>query len=209
MNMNAQQHINAAVDLLHHQAHQQAGKYANELCKLKCAPDLLALGIYPNWKEFTESMGMYGAVREVLGADIFGTPGITLVAACDGSSPRTGAMFAFRSRFACYSIDPALKVPERWQKIQRLNMLATEIEAVDLGLVEHVIIAAVHPHATVEAMVRGTCRNAKRVDVFTMPCCSEQTIRHRPEPDHTITDYGIASPKREIRVWLDVKLDQL
>src|SRR5579872_7431860 len=45
-------------------------RYLNEFTKLKCAPDLLAWGLFPNAKEITESLGAYNAIRKHIRWDL-------------------------------------------------------------------------------------------------------------------------------------------
>jgi len=86
-------------------------RYINEFVKLKCAPDLLAWGVFPNAKEITESMAMYHAVKNYVPFDLHDEE-INLVVVGDGKSPRTAALFAVMTKWTCYSVDP--KMDEKW-----------------------------------------------------------------------------------------------
>jgi hypothetical protein len=55
----------------HHQSRYvpqtpQFSRYITELTQLRCAPDVLASGYFPNAKEITESMSAYEVVRRHL-----------------------------------------------------------------------------------------------------------------------------------------------
>ena len=53
-------------------------RYLDLLFRLKCAPDLLALGLFPNAKEWTESCAMHAATRAALGPEAAGDGSVLL-----------------------------------------------------------------------------------------------------------------------------------
>jgi len=179
-------------------------RYLNEFCGLKCAPDLLALKLFPNAKEISESFAAYNAVRKHLAKQKKGVAlnesGITVVAVGDGCTPRTAATFAFRSAWNCISVDPALKESKKYNKISRLHLIPKLIEDVKIENDGHVIIVAVHSHAPLEAALAAV--SAKRVSVVAIPCCKKQSLHVKP--DHVYLDWGIWSPERMVMVWENV-----
>lgn len=203
-------HLRLAEEMLQHQAHIRAAKYGDEFFRLGCAPDLLALGVFPNFKEVTESFGMFAAVRKALGWAVLADPTVALVAVGDGRQPRTAATFAFRSRWDCYSVDPAAQPSVRFtplhktRPVNRLHVAACRVEEWTLPAgYSRAVIAAVHSHARLPEAVKA-CAFAPRLDVFAIPCCVGQEL-DRP-PDFERDDPCIASPKRTVRAWLDYRV---
>lgn len=192
-------------------------RYVDEFLGLKCAVDLLALDVYPNGKEITESAAAYHAATRKLGHRPE-SQGVTLVAVGDGSTPRTAALFSFRTRWTCWSVDPQLKWeacapsnepngsrgdgPVKKRHLRRLGIAPVTIEAFDAPLSGHVVLAAVHSHASLPvALAKVTQLGASSVDVIANPCCVEQTLGW--EPDIAYQDWNIWSPQREVRIWRD------
>jgi hypothetical protein len=178
-------------------------RHINEFVKLKCAPDLLGLGLFPNAKEITESMAAYRAVFWGLLRDKakeLGDPTVAVVAVGDGCVPRTAALFAFRSNWQCFSVDPAMKRTD-WN-IKRLQVFDCKIEEFNLNCscFSAVILVLVHSHATVRASldrITGTVRH-----VVAIPCCVPHELPGKPYTGYE--DYGIWSPKRTVKIWRNV-----
>lgn len=169
-------------------------RYIDEFIRLRCATDLLHWRLYPNAKEITESMAAYEAVRRYFWKRGYNPRDSTirLIAVGDGSTPRTAALFAVRTNWECYSIDPALNDKD-WSAIRRLHICRSRIE--DHTFQGPTIVVAVHSHASLEAVQRvcGKC------PIVAIPCCVPQTIE--VEPDIQYEDMGILSPERSVRVW--------
>jgi hypothetical protein len=70
----------------------------DELVRLGCAPELLSMKLFPDSKEITESMAMFNAVRQLEGFEQEGEEVDGIVCVGDGMSPRTAALFAFRTK---------------------------------------------------------------------------------------------------------------
>lgn len=187
--------------------------YLNEFVNLKCAPDLLALGLYPNAKEITESMAVYRAVVRHLPVKL-NDPNTKVFVLGDGSTPRTAALFAFRSAWTAYSIDPALKhwkVPNGAIRPRRLRTLPQKAE--DTTLLYNTfnppyswVVVAPHSHANLQGFL-DKIQHIKRynpIHVVTMPCCVDQAVAGRPFPDIKYDDWGIFSPQRAIMVWRNI-----
>ena len=175
-------------------------KHIEEFFKLKCAGDMLNLGLFPNAKEVTESMGAYHAVRWLLAPKLglrFDDPAIAMVCVGDGHTPRTAAMFAFRSAWMCYSVDPLLR-KELWD-VCRLQCYARKIEdsIMHFPLYDRVIIVCVHSHASLGSCLKHII--APKRSVVAMECCIPLDIPGAPYVG--FTDQDVWSPKNTIKIW--------
>jgi len=132
-------------------------RYINELWDCRCLPDLHTRNLFPNAKELTESCAAYNAVRNKARLFAFSDPTVTLIAAGDGCTPRTAAMFAFRSAWVCFSIDPNLR-KTHWPNIDRLHCLSQRVEDCDPQHYPKLVIVAVHSHAPLDI----SCQNIHR-----------------------------------------------
>lgn len=176
-------------------------KHINEFMLLKCAPDLLLGGYFPNVKEITESMAAYDAVRNY-GWDKgfrWDDPNIQCFVIGDGRTPRTGALFAYRTKWQVFSIDPQLKTVYSPPFPQRLYVVPRKIE--DWACMwegDTAVIIAVHSHAPLAIALEKI--KARHTLIVAIPCCCGQTIGR--EPDKEYIDKGILSPKRTVKIWI-------
>jgi len=170
-------------------------RYINEIFGCACFPDLLERKLFPNAKELTESQAVFNFVRNYLIRFDLKDPGISVVSVGDGSTPRTAALFAFRTAWAAYSIDPRLRAEKSW-RTDRLNLIKSVVEEVNLSF-ERVVIVAVHSHAHLKAVVEQIQGEDRALVV--MPCCVPQTLP--TEPDYDFVDPGVWSPKNRILAW--------
>lgn len=172
-------------------------RYVSELFLLRCGPDLLALNVFPNLKEVTESFGAFNAVRNHLKDWDLGDRSITCVAVGDGATPRTATTFAFRSRWECRSVDPIMD--KSWLaegRIERLRCEALRIEDY-MVVADRVLVVAVHSHARLPVTLKSIV--AERIAVVAIPCCVELELPAPPDVEYQ--DFGILSPERTVRVW--------
>ena len=175
-------------------------RYLDEMFRLKCMADLLAWGVYPNAKEFTESAAAYEAVKREWGPESFGEDVVVLCVG-DGSTPRTAALFACRTKWLSVSVDPQLSWSPLESKISRLLCLRHKVEALNTDeCLSHVcgrelVVVAVHSHANLENVARFRPKL-----VVAIPCCVPQTYQGRP-PDREYDDWGIHSPCRTVKIW--------
>lgn len=190
-------------------------RYLNDLVRSPCGADLLALGLFPNQKEVTESFAAYHAVRTHLRDFALSDPTVTLVAVGDGHTPRTAATFALRSAWRCISVDPNLKETGRhgvrgrptsrhWRTVDRLTVHAKRIEDVSIHCDGPAVIVAVHSHAQLPGAVAAV--RAPRVAVVAIPCCVRQELRGQA-PDIDYRDGGILSPENRVLVWRDARAE--
>lgn len=173
-------------------------RYINELWQCKCLPDLHLLNLFPNAKELTESCAAYSALRHKARVFEFSDPEVTLIAVADGCTPRTAALFAFRTAWDCISIDPRLRRTD-WPTIRRLTCWNRKVEDCEPVHFRKLAIVAVHSHAPLDVVCEKLTGD-ERV-VVAMPCCVKQE-RERP-PDFEYVDKGVWSPKNKIKIWKD------
>lgn len=180
-------------------------KYADELLQCHCAVDLLGLELFPNFKEITESFAAYNAVRKHLWTPCRLFPSdesITLISVGDGGTPRTGATFAFRTRWQCLSVDPVLNEAKFANKINRLQLIQDRLENVaKLGPYGRAVVVAVHAHVGLDVIVNSIA--AERLALVAIPCCTPQTLDQPPDEEYD--DWGIWSPQRCVKVWRQVE----
>ena len=172
-------------------------RYLDEFVKLKCAPDLLASGVFPNAKEITESLTCYNAARQHLRKDFpLNDKDVTCVVVGDGNTPRTGAIFAMRTAWQVISIDPRLKL-DKGYNIKRLMMFPHKIEEyITYGVATPIVIVACHSHANWEQMLKPFKRVTK-LAIIALPCC----VPTGDNPDVEYADWGCWSPCRTVKVW--------
>jgi hypothetical protein len=176
-------------------------RHINEFFKLSCASDLIEKKLFPNAKEVTESMAAYEAVRKHVyhKEDFrFDDPGITLVAVGDGHTPRTGALFAFRTAWKCYSVDPVLRM--RDYKIDRLKLINKKIEDIQPIVGDKMVVVAVHSHADLREVEKKVISTTGNRSFISIPCCVKQELDYIK--DYEYTDRGIWSSKNIVKVWL-------
>ncbi len=171
-------------------------RYMDEFLKCSCSPKLLSLKLFPNAKEITESFAAYEAVRSRCDFR-FDDPDVTCVCVGDGHTPRTGAVFAYRSKWMVYSVDPNMRVKE--YGVDRLFLRKKRIEDIDFFTHEKVVIVAVHSHASLESAIISVGK-PKHLFVVAIPCCFDQFVTGVPCDDE-YEDEGIWSPHRTVLVW--------
>ncbi len=172
---------------------------------------MLALKLFPNAKEITESFGAYAAVRRHLHLD-FSDPSISVLCVGDGHAPRTAATFAMRSCWMCFSVDPNMR-PRGWErKIERLHAYRDAVKGFGNGWnppEEHYrkysrcIMVGVHSHASLISSISAARRLSKNVSVVSIPCC----VKHDYDAmwHERYDDAEIMSPHRNVYVWRDIQ----
>ena len=178
-------------------------RYLDEFLRLRCAPDLLAWGLFPNSKEITESLAAYEAVRQYLWPSwLPDDPRIEVFCVGDGATPRTAATFALRSKWQVHSVDPRLRRESEQLPIDRLWVNRCKVE--DLVVANRParsIIVAVHSHADLHRAYMA-CRGAEETAVIAMKCCVPQNLG--VPPDEIYEDFGVWSPHRTVQVWRSI-----
>jgi hypothetical protein len=183
-------------------------KYIEEFVRLNCAPELLEHNLFPNAKEITETLSCYDAVRQHIWNETSPSdPNILFYCVGDGHVPRTGAMFAMRTRWTCISIDPELRFGNKsysaYPKINRLYTYKDRVEAIEEPFTDLsnriVVIGLVHSHADIEK----TYDQLKGRDTYivSIPCCVKQNTIHGKLPDIEYVDEAIWSTKNTVKIW--------
>ena len=172
--------------------------YMDRFFSLKCAADLMALDLFPNAKEVTESFAAYRATKYL--PVKLDDKAVTVVCVGDGTKPRTAATFAFRSGWQCYSVDPVLKPKGRYRTIQRLTVAAARVEDFPLHCDGPVVICLVHSHASLEACMDNITGSSRHI--VTIPCCVNHELRITP--DQHYVDDNIWSPMNTVKVWTNI-----
>ena len=172
-------------------------KYIDLICGCSCFADLLALRMFPNAKEITESMAAYEALFHKVPVFDMGDRDVTLAVVGDGHTPRTAALFAFRSRWDCHSIDPVLR--KTYPSVARLTCHKSLIQDFPEMEVSKLVLVAVHSHAPL-GVAYQKFKARDRITV-AIPCCVKQEIGR--VPDFEYRDEHIWSPHNLVKVWRD------
>jgi hypothetical protein len=171
-------------------------KYINELMGCSCFPDLISLKIFPDGKEITESASIHYLLRNKYPVFDLSDKDVTFISVGDGCTPRTASMFAFRSAWNCFSIDPNM----RWKgNVKRLNLIKARAEEIVPTHFKKLVIANVHSHANLNKVCQNFTGD-ERV-VIAIPCCVSQERERLP--DFEYEDESIWSTKNKIKVWHD------
>ena len=170
----------------------------DEFIGLKCATDLLRL--YPNAKEITESMAVFGAIKRFKSEypSILGDSDVVCLCPGDGVHPRTAALAAYRTRWTCYSIDPLAK-----ETFQAARLWYRKAKAEDLPVADYhdkrIVILSTHSHAKLDDILR-TIGSYKTLYVIALQCCVPMEIKGH-SPFKVYRDCGVFSPENEIKLW--------
>lgn len=192
--------INAVLTAYNHGQY----RYLNDFVKLNLSgSDMLHLGLFPDAKEITESYGALNAVLSKMKLDR-NDSNITLVCVGDGTTPRTAALFAFRTKWSCISVDPLLnktKIPSWEQEIKRLTCIPTRIEEVNLKFGNPVVIAVVHGHAPMASILEHVKSPIR--SMVAIECC---VAYNHPniDPKPVYRDAGVWSPKNLVKIWRNI-----
>lgn len=179
----------------------RGNKYLSELIRFRCGPDMLLQRLFPNSKEVTESFAAFHAAMKIPGLDAHDAQ-VNVVVVGDGGTPRTAATFAYRTQWACVSVDPQLNTRKDWDAaINRLVVFPVRIEETSFDLRNRTLVVAVHSHANLAVAVSRI--KAPRLDVIAIPCCVEQKLAC--EPTWELVDSHIMSPHNRILVWEDYR----
>lgn len=175
-------------------------RYFDEFFRLKCAPDILLSGSFPNAKEITESMAAYNAARRYLTTRGFqlNDPKVRCFVIGDGHSPRTGILFALRTKWTIISVDPSLRMKSF--DIDRLYQIKSKIEDADLRSFngEKSLIVQVHSHAKAKTIL-DKIKTPIRAFI-DIPCCVPESSPN-DNPRWEYIDHGIHSPKNKVKIW--------
>ncbi len=174
----------------------------------------LALKLFPNPKEQSESV----AALLTAESHISQLANATVVVVADGTTPRTGYLFAQKARNV-FSIDPLMRL--EWTMKGQLpnnlfafqstieSFIQTNTTCLPAEIINVLVVVAVHSHAGFENYLNDLLRIVPNVKVYiiAIPCCVSQDI---PEAQllkqglkqlADFYDYGIGSPCRRVLLW--------
>lgn len=184
-------------------------RYLAEITRLKCMGQLLELKMFPNIKEITESQGAFYAAQKYLPYKLSNSD-VNVVVVGDGTTPRTGALFALRSAWNVISIDPQMKL--NWNegplKIRRLTLIKENVEDYYQDFGDNpLIIIHVHSHASLKSSLKSL--RSVNTSIIAIPCCVKQVIiknewnnnKYEVSPDKVYRDNAILSQKNEVKIW--------
>ena len=182
-----------------------SSRYMTEFLQLHCATELVESRVFPDAKEMTESFSAFNARRTQLSADFSADdPNITLVSVGDGHTPRTAALFAFRTRWNCVAVDPEMgfaKDSKASYDIDRLQHHCAKIEEMRIKT-KRCIIVMVHAHVSLATTLRSIQAEDGTAACIALPCCNYYSAIDAPNravPEYE--DMSVISPHRTVRVW--------
>lgn len=187
----------------------RSATFFDELLQLKCCPDLIRFFQRGAAKEITESFGAFQATADWLGWDTLEDPSTTVLVPGDGKLPRTAALFAFRTKWRCFSVDPEIGWPDFADPVDRLETIAKPIEEIR-GQIPcepegTAVVVAVHAHLRLFDALWAFKPTWKRMVVVAMPCCKVLKVRAADgtdrEPDFRKRYRTIWSQKNEVLLW--------
>lgn len=169
--------------------------------KKKCMIDILISGVFPNMKEFSESLAFYNALN-ILQTDTSKDTKCFVIG--DGNTPRTATLIAFMTKFNVFSIDPILSKPPKIP-VDRLTCIKDRAENFVHGNTspkDEAIIMLPHSHITGKCLEKFiNTNNIQNCIIIDMPCCVERGKIFNTFPTKVYTDYSVASPRREMYVY--------
>ena len=162
---------------------------------------------------------------EVLGAQ---DKSVTVLVVGDGCTPRTAAMFAFRTSWRCVSIDPMLRCEEEkpYTKVRRLELVQAKVQQTKVIIKSSdtpgkVVVVAWHAHVSLgaalkciawedgESLATLDSEFRERVGVVCCSCCNwaaqQSGLPDGSPPDEEYEDGGVSSLMRTVRVWRVLK----
>lgn len=195
-------------------------RYIDEFLSLKCGAHLHRLGYFPNSKEVTESMAMYNAYRTYFFKQIkHDDENVLCIIVGDGKYPRTGAMFAMRTKWTIVSIDPC-SAYDYHDGITRLSIIKEKLEKIPkdelLKIRDYkskIVIIYPHSHAKLEdaeflvKYVGGMLPNKEYLTIV-MPCCFKQDTFLNQLPNFEYKDDAVNSEKNLIKIFTNIERDE-
>lgn len=192
-------------------------RYLDEFISLRCSLDLLGLKLFPNAKEITESMAAFNAVRRNISykAQInYDGSNISLFDIGCGQMPRTAALFAMRTKWKCYAIDPKLLTyTDAIPFFPINNLYHGQCKFEEMLFPEEsrnniFIFTLVHAHIDLEEIIKFIHKyRPPYAYIINIPCC-EFSHDEIIKKNHSLLpliaeyeDFGIHSPMRHIYVY--------
>ncbi|CAF1052675.1 unnamed protein product [Rotaria sordida] len=175
-------------------------EYLDEFLQLRCAPELITMGLFPNSKEITESFAIWSALRQFIfprmeqklpTSESIDNRQNAIIVVGDGMTPRTAALCAYLTKglWQCYSIDPMLQYDTyadmisinrrsittvnhctEWKSIKGLRMARAKIQTVSVQC-RKAIVVMMHAHVTLEDAIAAIDASEGIIGIITCPCC--------------------------------------
>ncbi len=175
-------------------------KYVDMFLGMKCAPDVLMSGVLPSGnacKEISESMAAIQAAKRFPGLDCFADPSWLCLVVGDGHTPKTGALFAFHSRWSVISVDPKLRQDK--YGVARLWCVQKKVEDLTPSFYEKVLIVGVHSHALIKHSWNAI--RAHQKFFINIPCCMHDKCEDDMVLIDEYRDDNILSPHNLIQIY--------
>lgn len=177
-------------------------KYIARFMAWNSAPDMLEMKLFPNIKEVAESMSMFYCVESLLMnwdeyiRDNRRNQNINVVVVGDGHRPRTGALFAYSTKWNVVSIDPEMKSVD--YPIQRLKCYDCKVEDVpDIDFGDEPLII-IYPHSHAPVQVGWDKFQSTRKWLIKMECCTKDKL---DLPYYAFRDTNAITAANQIFIW--------
>ena len=200
------------------ETHQIHLRYVHEfIADLRASPWLLEMKLFPDAKELTESMAAFNAAREHLidrGFNFKDTK-TGLLAIGDGSTPRIACLYAVRTNWTCFSVDPQMKLTGGWSEVQRLFTANKKIQEFCIegclgneksNEIEKLVVVMMHCHVDFPDIISSFGNGWKKLQLGVIACsCCNWVEKHASFLGHSpiveYEDVSMASEKRFFRIW--------
>lgn len=154
--------------------------YVSHFLSLNSAVDLLPLfqvGQHFTAKEIAESWAMLQAVFNHIRKDTRKGEGkVRVIVVGDGHTARTGALFAYMTKWQVISIDPNfLEEPTKGLRVDRMQTFKSRLEDMEqMTFDEDIIIVMPHAHTSADTALDKFRSKGKR-SLVVFPCCNPGT----------------------------------
>ena len=182
-------------------------RYMTEFVQLGCAAELLHHNLFPDAKELSESFGAFNAWREHLSTTFRADDeDVTLISVGDGQTPRTAALFVYRTKWQCIAVDPEMdEKRERGHEynIERLQNHRAKIQELRIKT-KRALIIMVHAHVSLEDTLASITSDDGTAGCIALPCCNWYVAidtTKKPKVTDEYQDMSVLSPHRLCRVW--------
>lgn len=183
--------------------------YLSRFLSLNSAANMLELELFPKSntiKEIAESMSMWYAVERhimPIDQDVYtgrGQSDINLIVVGDGTKPRTAALFAYMTKWNCWSIDPIMTQKE--YPIKRLTIISNKIEDIDPIDFGDQITIIIMPHSHALTIDCWNKFESTRKWLVKLECCTHDKL---PFTGIYYKDMNAITPANDVYIWNNYK----